>query len=850
MKLNCKLIIALLVISPGTFSQSTTALQGVSNMGKADVKPAASIASITQGLKKYEGYFTFYYDEKSGKVFLEVDKLDKEFLYFTSLSNGVGNGGPERGQASSAIAKFIKAGSKILLVQPVYNYRAITTNRDQINAVENNFAKSVIYGFVPLAAEGDKYLVDITSFIIRDSQNITARLGVRRVSGPVAVSRGGAAPAPAYRLDETRSVVYIANTKNFPKNTEFESMLTFTGAAAPVNEYGGAVGIAPDPSAISINMHQSFVELPDLNYQPRKFDARSAFGQFSYMDFAAPMTEPIVKRFIRRHRLQKKDPAASVSEAVKPIVYYVDRGAPEPIKKALIDGGAWWNEAFETAGFKNAFQVRELPEGADPMDIRYNIVNWINRSGNPARGFSSGASFIDPRTGEILKGVVTLGSDRHRQDFLIIQGLLQPYETGKPVSKAMEEVALARIRQLSAHEIGHTLGFNHNFAASPKDRGSVMDYPYPRFSLKTDGSIDVSDAYAKGIGSWDKRAVMWGYSEFKKDADESKELDKIMNETLKQGFIFIPDIGGNAHPTSHQWDDGSNAIDQMTNIMTVRRKVLDNFSEKAIPDGEPMATIEEVLVPIYLLHRFQVEAVAKSVGGLYFTHAIKNDGQVITRMVEPAEQWRAFESLMSTITPDALALPEKLIQKIPPRPSGYPASVETFSGYTGPTFDPIAAAESAAGTTLSYLLNAERAARLIEYNARDSKQPGFIAVVDKLIEKTWKAPVLDGYKGTLQTVVNNQVLKNLLRLAANANTSEVVRGQALLKVEDLKQWLSTSVAGAVPEQKANMLFALSQMNDFKSDPNKFELPAAIDMPPGAPIGMPAMDFLNNDNNEW
>jgi hypothetical protein len=644
--------------------------------------------------------------------------------------------------------------------------------------------------------------------------------------------------------------VYIANTKNFPKNTEFESMLTFTGAAAPVNEYGGAVGIAPDPSAISINMHQSFVELPDLNYQPRKFDARSAFGQFSYMDFAAPMTEPIVKRFIRRHRLQKKDPAASVSEAVKPIVYYVDRGAPEPIKKALIDGGAWWNEAFETAGFKNAFQVRELPEGADPMDIRYNIVNWINRSGNPARGFSSGASFIDPRTGEILKGVVTLGSDRHRQDFLIIQGLLQPYETGKPVSKAMEEVALARIRQLSAHEIGHTLGFNHNFAASPKDRGSVMDYPYPRFSLKTDGSIDVSDAYAKGIGSWDKRAVMWGYSEFKKDADESKELDKIMNETLKQGFIFIPDIGGNAHPTSHQWDDGSNAIDQMTNIMTVRRKVLDNFSEKAIPDGEPMATIEEVLVPIYLLHRFQVEAVAKSVGGLYFTHAIKNDGQVITRMVEPAEQWRAFESLMSTITPDALALPEKLIQKIPPRPSGYPASVETFSGYTGPTFDPIAAAESAAGTTLSYLLNAERAARLIEYNARDSKQPGFIAVVDKLIEKTWKAPVLDGYKGTLQTVVNNQVLKNLLRLAANANTSEVVRGQALLKVEDLKQWLSTSVAGAVPEQKANMLFALSQMNDFKSDPNKFELPAAIDMPPGAPIGMPAMDFLNNDNNEW
>ncbi len=840
MKLSCYLLITSLAAGKLLYPQP--AIQRVT---KDEVKPAPAIASITQGLKKMEGYFTFYYDEKNGKIFLEVDKLDKAFLYFTSLSNGVGNGGPERGQAFSAIAKFIKAGPKILLVEPVYNYRAITTNQDQINAVDNNFAKSVIYGFVPVAMEGDKYLIDITPFIIRDSQNIGSRLGVSRVSGPVTLSRS-AAPTATYRLDESRSVVYMANTKNFPKNTEFESMLTFTGGAPPVNEYGGGVSIAPDASAISINMHQSFVELPDDNYHPRKFDTRSAFQQFSYMDFSAPMKEALVKRFIRRHRLQKKDPQAVFSEAIKPIIYYVDRGAPEPIKKALIEGGSWWNQAFEVAGFKNAFQVKELPEDADPMDIRYNIVNWINRSGYPARAFSSGASFIDPRTGEIIKGVVTLGSDRHRQDYLIMEGLLQPYEDGKPVSTAMEEVALARIRQLSAHEIGHTLGFNHNFAASPKDRASVMDYPFPRFSLQTDGSIDVSDAYAKGIGSWDKRAVIWGYTEFKKGTDENKELDKIMQETLQEGFIYIPDIGGNAHPTSHQWDDGPNAIDQMTNILKVRRKVLDNFSEKAIREGQPMATIEEVLVPIYLLHRYQVEAVAKSIGGLYFTHAIKNDGQVVTRMVDPAEQWKAFESLMSTITPDALALPEKLIQKIPPRPSGYPASVEVFNGYTGPTFDPIAAAESAANTTLAYLLNNERAARLIEYNARDSKQPGFISVVDKLIEQTWKTPFADGYTGELQRVVNNQVLKNLLKLAANPNASEVVRGQALLKIDDLKQWLTISISSAVPKQKANILFALLQMDVFKADPTKFQSLPSADMPPGAPIGMPAMDFLYDD----
>lgn len=845
MKLYDYMLLGFLAVSEFSYSQPMPQ-QSSGNVGKGEPMAAASITSVTQGLKKYEGFFTFYYDEKTGKVLLEVDKLDKEFLYFTSLSNGVGNGGPERGQASSAIAKFIKVGPKILLVEPVYNYRSVTSNPDQVKAVENNFAKSVIFGFVPVAMEGDKYLIDITQFIVRDSQNITSRLGVSRVSGPaVAVSRTGGAATPAYKLDESRSIVYIANTKNFPKNTEFESMLTFTGGAPPVNEYGGGVNIAPDPAAVSINMHQSFAELPDNNYRPRKFDARSAFGLFSYMDFSAPMTEPLVKRFIRRHRLQKKDPNAAVSEAVKPIIYYIDRGAPEPIKKALIDGGAWWNEAFEAAGFKNAFQVKELPADADPMDIRYNIVNWINRSGYPARGFSSGASFIDPRTGEIIKGVVTLGSDRHRQDYLIAEGLLQPYEDGKPVSKAMEEVALSRIRQLSAHEIGHTLGFNHNFAASPKGRASVMDYPYPRFSLKADGSVDVSDAYAKGIGSWDKRAVMWGYAEFKKGADENTELDKIMNETLKQGFLFIPDIGGNAHPASHQWDDGANPIDQMTNIMKVRRKVLDNFSEKAIPQGQPMATIEEVLVPIYLLHRYQIEAVAKSVGGLYFTHAIKNDGQVVTRMVEPAEQWRAFESLMSTITPDALALPEKLIQKIPPRLSGYPASTETFNGYTGPTFDPIAAAESAANTTLSYLLNAERAARLIEYNSRDSKQPGFIPIVDKLIAQTWKAPGADGYKGELQTVVNNQVLKNLLKLAANANASEIVRGQALLKIDDLKQWLNTSLVKSAPKQKASMLFALSQIDEFKTEPDKFQATPAVDMPPGAPIGMPAIEFTPN-----
>jgi hypothetical protein len=566
------------------------------------------------------------------------------------------------------------------------------------------------------------------------------------------------------------------------------------------------------------------------------------------MDFSAPMTEPITKKFIERHRLAKKDPSAAMSEPVEPIVYYIDRGAQPIIKKALIEGGSWWNQAFEAAGYKNAFIVKELPEGADPMDIRYNMVNWVNRSASPQRAFSYGSSYIDPRTGEIIKGVVTLGSDRHREDYLIAEGLLQPYEDGKPVSPKMQEMALARIRQLSAHEIGHTLGLTHNFAASPKDRASVMDYPYPRFNMKADGTIDISDAYAKGIGSWDKRTIIWGYSDFAPGTDENVALDKIMKETLKEGFKYIPDVGGGAHPMSNQWDDGVNPIDQLDKLMAIRKHVIETFSEKAIRQDAPLATIEEVLVPMYLLHRYQLEAVVKSVGGLYFTHALKNDGQEPTKMVDPAEQWRALDAMLSTVSPDALALPEALIQKIPPRPTGYPGSVETFGGHTGPTFDPIAAAETAAGTTLGYLFDSERAARLVEFNSRDEKQPGLFAVIDKIIDRTWKAPVLPGYKGELQVLVNNLTMKYLLGLAAGARTPENVRGEALLKIHELKEWMTAKLATVETKQKASLYFGLSQIEEFEKTPDKFQPEPALEMPPGAPIGMGGLDFEVVNNN--
>ncbi|MFC6225296.1 zinc-dependent metalloprotease [Hymenobacter artigasi] len=809
------------------------------------VAPATSLTAITKGLQKFDGYFPFYYDAKTGKILLEISRLEEEFLYFGSLANGVGNG-IERGQSISAIAKFVRVGGKVLLLEPNYDYRATTGSADERRAVDNAFAKSVIWGFVPLASEGTKVLIDLTPFLVRDSQKIGERLSSGGFSGPGAsllTPGAGARPAATYKLDESRSAVYLENTRNFPKNTEFEAMVTLTTSGNTGGSEDGGAGLAPDPGAVTVQLHQAFVELPDNGFRRRPFDPRSGFFPFSYLDFSVPMSQPLAQRFIARHRLQKKDPTAALSEPVKPIVYYVDRGAPADIKKALIEGGSWWNQAFEAAGYTNAFQVRELPEGADPMDIRYNVVNWINRSGSP-RAFSYGNAYTDPRTGEIIKGVVSLGADRHRQDYLIAEGMLQPYTTGQPVPEQMQQLALARIRQLSAHEIGHTLGLYHNFTASTMERASVMDYPFPRFRLLPDGRVDVADAYATGIGAWDKRAIMWGYSDFAPGTDETSALSAIMQETLRQGHRFIPDIGGYAHPNANQWDDGPDPIAQLTNLMTLRRHVLDGFSEKAIRAGAPLATLEEVLVPVYLLHRYQVEAVAKSLGGMYFTPAIKGDGQVPTQLVDPAVQQRALDALLATISPAALQLPEALIALIPPRPTGYPGSVETFAGYTGPTFDPLAAAEAAAGPPIAALLNAERAARLMEYRARDGRQPGFGPVVKQLLARTWQAAPAPGYAGALQTVVNNLTLKYLLQLAASPRAAASVRGEALLQIDDLQRWMRSQTKNATPTQKANLLFGLAQIDQFWSEPGKFIPPPTATMPPGAPIGMLGLHFLD------
>jgi hypothetical protein len=789
---------------------------------KFEPKPA-TIAEKVGGMEKFPGYFTFYWDSKAGKLWLEIDSWDTEFLYVSSLPAGIGSNdiGLDRGQVGGErIVRFERSGPKVLLVQPNYAYRATSTNADEVRAANEAFAQSVLWGFDVAVDEGSRVLVDATTFYLRDAHNVI---------GALKQSNQG-----TYHLDPSRCAFYLPRTKNFPRNTEVEVTLTFTG-----DEPGSWVRqVVPTPEAITVREHQSFVQLPDPNYTPRAFDPRAGYFGMSYMDFAAPLGEPIVKRFITRHRLQKTHPNAAMSEVLKPIVYYVDRGAPEPVRSALLEGAGWWSKAFEAAGFKNAFRVELMPEGADPMDIRYNIIQWVHRA---TRGWSYGGSVMDPRTGEIIKGAVSLGSLRDRQDHLIAQGLLAPYEKGKPVPAALETMVLARLRQLAAHEVGHTLGLGHNYIASTMNRASVMDYPYPLVTIKGDNSLDLSNAYTAGVGEWDNVAISYGYQEFPSGANEKQLLDSILDKARARGLIFLTDQdarpAGSAQPFTHLWDNGTNAVDELLRLMRVRSIALSRFGENNVRPGAPLATLEDVLVPLYLGHRYQIEAAAKVLGGVNYTYALRGDGQIPTAFVPASEQRRALDALLSSVAPGALTLPESVLRLIPPHPAGYERHRELFASRTGLTFDALAPVETLANHTISFILNPERASRLVQHHAREASQPGLDEVIDRLVTKTWKSSRLSGFEGEVQRSVNYVVMYTLMSLGSLDRATPQVRAIATLSLSELKIWLTTELKTVKDkDQRAQYLFAVSEIDRFLQDPKKVSIPRPVEAPPGQPIG--------------
>jgi hypothetical protein len=786
-------------------------------------KAAADFGSATQGMQRTTGFFDVYRDDAKGRVLLGVRVFDQPFLMMSSLPWALGSNdvGLDRGQSSeSHLVEWRRIGSRVLLVEDNTKFRAVSDNADEALSVRQAFAESVLWaGDVVSERKGAdaEVIVDVSSLLTSDRHGIAQRLADTKQGN--------------YAVDDKRSAVSLADAKSFPDNTELEAMLTFRGPG----EGAFAKDVAMDPQSITVRQHLSFVRLPAPGYTPRAYHPASGGLSVGWYDFAQPLASSIERRVQPRFRLDKIDEAGHVK---KPIVFYLDRGAPEPVRSALLEGANWWKTAFEKAGFKDAYRVELLPEGADPMDVRYSLVTWAHRY---TRGWSYGQPIVDPRTGEIIRGNVTLGSQRVRQDILIAESLLAPYDKAKAaeLKNEAEQMALARLRQLAAHEVGHALGFAHNFAASRLGNGSVMDYPHPLLTLGADGKISLEHAYGVGLGPWDDFIIAHAYAQFAPGTEEAS-LAKLRADIAKAGFHYMSDPDsrgpGDAEPDGLLWDSGTDSLKTFDALMAVRQKALANFSIGVLPPDRQAGELEARLVPVYLLHRYQTEAVARLLGGADYAYSQAVDRQAGSTPVPAATQRDALARLVATLGADDLALPANVLDLVTPPGNDYARSREYFATKTAPLFDPLAAVEAAAAQTTLFLFAPERLNRLAWQHARDAKQPGVADVLDATFRGTWQQSPRDGSApaaSAVQIAANFVVLDALLHALDDGKLHAQVAADVRASLQQWQAWLAKqNGSDAVAASRAS---AADTIRQYLADPKSVKLRPLPAIPPGAPI---------------
>ncbi len=777
---------------------------------------AASFVESTKDLDKRTGFIDIFVNNKSNKImgllpfFDASDDVLLRSIYTMRLRAGLGSNpvGLDRGWGSDgAIIAFRRFGDKVIIEQENLTYRANPDNPLEALAVDESFADSFLASLEVIAeGPGGGVLVDLTDFLTRDGLGLVQHLSD--------------SDQGSFSVAKDRSFVDTKNSFAFPDNVEIDAYLTLSTSDAG-REVATTAANGQDATLVQ---HHSFVRLPDDGYEPRFADPRMGAMETVYADYSTALSGQIEKRLALRHRLQKDE----AGKIIEPIVFYIDSGAPEPVRSALVDGANWWKDAFAAAGFPDGYEVRLLPADVNPLDVRYNVVQWVHRQ---TRGWSYGGGVIDPRTGEFIKGHVNLGSLRVRQDRMIFEGLAGTAKTGTGTDDDPIELALDRIRQLAAHEVGHSLGFAHNFAASTYGKGSVMDYPAPDVRV-TDGELDFSNTYGVGIGPWDEFAAQMIYGDTAEEGAEAAYA-----KAAEDGLLYVADSDGRGvgtgHPKGATWDNGEDAVASLNEVMKVRRMALSNFDKSRIQKGQPVADLSKVIVPIYLYHRYQAAAAGKVIGGMTFNYAVNGDGSPTTEIVSPARQREALDAVLKTLDPAELDLRDSVLELFTPSLVSYSfvdSDRELFKKTAYPAFDLISAADTSAGLTFDVLLNPVRAARLTEFKRRNARNLGF----EELLMTTRQRVMTvrgGGRQSEIADAVQRRFAYNLMELAGSNSATPVVKAQAYKVLDSLSGDFSR-------RNGATAIYMRAEIKRFLERPAKES--AAITnekrLPPGGPIG--------------